>query len=142
MNHRINALLLAAVGEEGLEVSYAPRTRNVRRIFVHLHNARLNWLGGVVKHPPQVARLKGRDPHDVSALGAALDASAFAIADLLEHIGKKDQVRGFDRSPATFLAFMLAHEAHHRGQIILALRMVGKPLPRSVTEELWNWDQV
>jgi uncharacterized damage-inducible protein DinB len=139
VNHRMNLLLLEAVGEEGLTVSYAPRARNVRRIFVHLHNQRLNWLGAMVKNPPQIERLKNRDPHDIPTLKAALDQSAMAIADMLEPIAKARKLKGFDRSPVTLLGFMLAHEAHHRGQAILALRLAGKPLPREVTASIWDW---
>lgn len=142
VSHRINLQLLAAIGDENLGVSYAPRARNVRRIFVHLHNTRLNWLGAVLKNPPELARLKTRDAHDVAALSAALDASANAVGEMLRKIVKRESVRGFDRSPATFLAFMIAHEAHHRGQAILALRQAGKALPRHVLADLWDWDQI
>lgn len=142
MNHRVNLLLLEAVGQDGLTVSYAPRARNVRRIFVHLHNARLNWVGAIMKNPPEVERLKTREAHDVAALAAALDASALAVAALLAQIAKKENARAFERSPATFLGMMLAHEAHHRGQMVLALRLAGKPLPREATAGLWDWDQI
>ena len=142
MNQRVTATLLAAVGEEGLTVSYAPRARNIRRIFVHLHNARMNWVGAMLKNPPKVARLKNREPYTVAALAAALDESAAAVCALLEKVAKKEQLKEFDRSPATLLAMMIAHEAHHRGQVVLALRLAGKPLPRSVLGELWDWDSI
>jgi uncharacterized damage-inducible protein DinB len=143
VSHRINLMLLDAIGENALATSYAPRTRNIRRIFVHLHNQRLNWLGAMVKNPPQIERLKSRDPHDIPALKAALDNSANAIADLLEGIAKQRKpLNGFHRSPTTLLAFMVAHEAHHRGQVVLALRLAAKPLPRELTAALWDWDHV
>ena len=140
VNHRVNALLLDAVGEEGLEQSYAPRARNVRKVFVHMHNQRLNWLGATLKNPPKIARLKAREAHDVATLKAALEESGQAMADLVERIFRKEEVKGFDRSPATFLAFVLAHEAHHRGQVVLTLRMAGKPIPREAANALWDWD--
>jgi len=33
----------------------------------------------------------------------------------------------------------VAHEAHHRGQLILASREMGHPLPKKVTDGLWWW---
>lgn len=140
VNHRVNALLIHAVGEEGLDKSYAPRARNVRKVFVHIHNQRLNWLGAILKHPPKIARLKSREAHDVATLLAALEESGLAMADLVDRIFRKEEVKGFDRSPATFLAFALAHEAHHRGQVILTLRMAGTPIPREAVNALWDWD--
>lgn len=142
VNHRVNALLLNAVGEEGLDCSYAARARNVRKVFVHLHNQRLNWLGAILKHPPVIPKLKSREAHTVAHLKEALESSAQAMAALMERIARKGKVRGFERSPASFLAFALAHEAHHRGQVILALRLAGKPIPREALAGLWDWDTV
>jgi uncharacterized damage-inducible protein DinB len=138
-NHRVNRALLSAIGENGLEVGYSPRARNVRRIFVHLHHTRLNWLGTILKDPPQILRLKNRDRHDVAALTEALEQSGQAMADLLAKISTKEVVKGFKWSPETFLAFTIAHEAHHRGQVILALRLSGNPIPREALSALWDW---
>jgi uncharacterized damage-inducible protein DinB len=37
------------------------------------------------------------------------------------------------------LTYFVAHEAHHRGQIVMAARALGARLPDEVTEGLWQW---
>ena len=40
---------------------------------------------------------------------------------------------------AHFVAYFVAHEAHHRGQLILLARSLGRRLPDGVTNGLWQW---
>lgn len=40
------------------------------------------------------------------------------------------------------LAYMLAHEAHHRGQVCMLAHQLGFPLPSRVTSELWDWERL
>jgi hypothetical protein len=35
-----------------------------------------------------------------------------------------------------------AHEAHHRGQLIMASRQLGHPLPAPVMGKLWQWSKL
>lgn len=37
------------------------------------------------------------------------------------------------------LTYFVAHEAHHRGQIVLVARELGTRLPADVTSGLWSW---
>ena len=37
------------------------------------------------------------------------------------------------------LAYFVAHEAHHRGQIVMAARELGYRLPADVSAGLWQW---
>jgi uncharacterized damage-inducible protein DinB len=40
------------------------------------------------------------------------------------------------------LCYMLAHEAHHRGQVCMLAHQLGFPLPIAVTSGLWNWEKL
>jgi uncharacterized damage-inducible protein DinB len=39
------------------------------------------------------------------------------------------------------LAYFVAHEGHHRGQIVMLARQVGYRLPGEVTAGLWQWSK-
>lgn len=37
------------------------------------------------------------------------------------------------------LTYFVAHEAHHRGQTVMAARQLGRRLPPAVVNGLWQW---
>ena len=37
------------------------------------------------------------------------------------------------------LTYFVAHEAHHRGQIVMVARQTGHRLPVTTTAALWQW---
>ena len=37
------------------------------------------------------------------------------------------------------LAYFVAHEAHHRGQLVMIARTLGHRLPKAVVDGLWQW---
>jgi uncharacterized damage-inducible protein DinB len=41
----------------------------------------------------------------------------------------------------TTLAYFVAHEAHHRGSILLTLEQHGHMPGKEVTMGIWGWDQ-
>jgi hypothetical protein len=40
-----------------------------------------------------------------------------------------------------FVAYLIAHEAHHRGQICTLARQLGHRLPNAVTFGMWEWNK-
>jgi uncharacterized damage-inducible protein DinB len=126
----------------------APR-RTVRMIAGHLHNVRCMWiktLGSTQGIP--VPRGVDRRRTGRRQLVPALQRSSRGILQLLTLGCDRD---GSIPAPATYtwrnlpldvghvLAYFVAHEAHHRGQIVLVARALGCRLPPSVTGGLWQW---
>ncbi len=41
-----------------------------------------------------------------------------------------------------FLSYFAAHEGHHRGQLCMVARQLGRRLPREVTNGVWQWTRL
>jgi uncharacterized damage-inducible protein DinB len=141
INQKANELLLANVNEE---VWQAPtptgKGRNIAAIASHIHNVRLMWLSAADKTgklPPKLDDEK-TSREDVSE---ALRKSAAAIAKLLE-TGLADpvgKVPNFRPDVVAFIGYLIAHDAHHRGQIGMLARQLGHPIPAKAGFGLWEW---
>lgn len=107
-------------------------------IVAHIHNVRLMWLkaAGAIGIPPKL------DPATVTRQQAvqALDASCRALdAALRTALNADGRIKGFKPDVAGFFACLVAHDAHHRGQITMLARQLGHPVPQSVMFGMWEW---
>jgi len=39
-------------------------------------------------------------------------------------------------------AYIISHDAHHRGQVCLLARQLGHPLPQNAMYSMWNWEKL
>ncbi|RMG75225.1 MAG: hypothetical protein D6722_01385 [Bacteroidetes bacterium] len=140
-HQRINLYLLDGIVDEGhLQVRAKPRSRTIGTQFAHLHNVRLMWLQAA-GHPGWDELHKAGPDEAISrqALRQALTTSGEAIAGLLDHGLRTGRIKGFKPHPAAFLGYLISHESHHRGQIILQLKQAGHPLPEDIRYGIWDW---
>jgi hypothetical protein len=40
------------------------------------------------------------------------------------------------------LCYMVAHEAHHRGQVVMLAHQLGFALPYQASDGIWNWEKL
>lgn len=126
----------------------APR-RTIRAVAAHLHNVRCMWVKTLGReHGIAIpARLDHRrvTPRQ---LVAALKRSSAGIEALLElglaADGWVPPSRGYvwrnlSLDVGHVLTYFVAHEAHHRGQIVMVARQTGHRLPTATTAALWQW---
>src|SRR5258707_797657 len=149
-NNRITVGLVRQIPKAlwNAEVPGAPR-RTVRMIAAHLHNSRCSWIKILgrehgVRGPLRVDRRKVSRVQ----LAAALNRSSRGMEALLE-LGlaaggtlppSKGYVwRNLPLDVGHVLAYFVAHEAHHRGQIVMVARQLDQRLPRAAIDGLWWW---
>jgi uncharacterized damage-inducible protein DinB len=125
--------------------------RSIRTVGAHIHNSRCAWIK-TLGQPHGIAVPKSVDRYRVtrSQLVSALNRSGDGIASLLAlGIERGGQIpptpayvwRNLPLDVGHVLAYFVAHEGYHRGQIVLVARQVGHRLPDSVRNGLWQWNK-
>jgi uncharacterized damage-inducible protein DinB len=142
-NHTILVNLLRAVPKGGFEARAMDGSPSVGEMFFHLHYVRLVFVSEdapeFAKNVPEKEWFVERDRARMAAL---LDGSAKAVRDAVE--GRMRAGRPMDLHydhPILFLQHMIWHEGYHHGQIKLALKLTGNPIPNEeagpVTWRIW-----
>jgi uncharacterized damage-inducible protein DinB len=113
--------------------------RNVAAIVAHLHNVRVMWLKAAAKGskiPEQLDRTTVTPAQATKALEQSRAALGAVLKSALESDGR---IKGFRPNVAGFFGYLIAHDAHHRGQICMLARQVGHPLPQKAMFGMWEW---
>jgi len=149
-NHRVTVYLIENLPPELWTMRLPGYTRRtVRNVAAHVHNGRCMWVRHIgEKHGVKVPKMV--DPHKVTQrqLSRDLERSSKGMVDLI-HLGAD---RGGKVPPAKwqnfptdlfhFLSYFIAHEAHHRGQLIMLAKQLGFPLSREIAGGLWQWKKL
>ena len=138
-NNRINVYLVQNLPDEAWRAKLpGAKGRDIGSMVAHIHNVRLMWLkaSGVTQLPQKL------DPEVVTKQQAirALEASWQSLEDTLRPaLNGSGSIKGFKPNVVSFFAYLVAHDAHHRGQITMLARQVGHAVPQSVMFGLWEW---
>jgi uncharacterized damage-inducible protein DinB len=115
--------------------------RTIAAIVAHIHNVRLMWLKVAAKGtriPAQLDKLKVTRDQARTALAASHAAMDKLVRSALDGDGT---VKNFPPDAIAFVAYLIAHDAHHRGQICSLSRQLGHRLPTAVTFGMWEWNK-
>jgi len=141
IHNRINLYILDAIAPENLADVSPAKGRTVGELFAHLHNVRLMWLKAAA--PDLLKNLKKIEKTETrkkDLLRKALVESGRAIGSLLNNSLEADgRVKGFKPHAAAFAGYMISHESHHRGQIVLLLKQSGHRLDNKILYGMWEW---
>lgn len=139
-NNRIDVYLIENVPEEAWRAKPPNgKGRDIASMFAHMHNVRLMWLKSVDKNAALPAKLESDRCSKVDAVGALQESSAALDTVLRKALLTDGKIPGFKPDAGSFLAYLLAHDAHHRGQVCMLARQVGYPVSKSAGFGLWEW---
>ncbi len=149
-NERMNQMLIEQLDPAVWRAKPPGKTRPVAAIFTHMHNVRTKWIRLTAPHLKVPAQLNRTHCTRQQARAGLAESAARCEEMLTEALGGGGRIEKFRRDGwgapwpvgVEMLCYMLAHEAHHRGQVCMLAHQLGYPLPQKVTSGLWNWEKL
>jgi len=139
IHNNINLYLLESIDEENLSDQASSKGRSVGEQFAHMHGVRMMWLK--VADPALLEDLEKIDKQSITKayLTENLKQSSKAIEQLFEKALPDGKIKGFKPHATGFLGYLISHESHHRGQIMLALKQSGHMVSQKIQYGIWEW---
>lgn len=150
VNERMNQIVLEYLDVRAWRAQLPGcKGRTIAAIFAHVHNIRCKWLRLSAPHlkiPPRLnhARCTLKQARQAMAQSAALCSQMLAEALDQGRITKflrDGWARPWTPGAAMF-AYMMVHEAHHRGQICMLAHQLGYRLPGPASYGIWQWEKL
>ena len=145
-NERINQYLLDNLPAEAWRVDPpGGKGRDIASIAAHMHNVRVMWLKAAGGKPSLERDSKIPAQLDRARLTAAqarkgLAESHAALRKVLERsLAADGRIRSFRPDVVGFIGYLIAHDAHHRGQIAMLARQAGHPVSQKTMFGMWEW---
>jgi uncharacterized damage-inducible protein DinB len=117
----------------------ARRMRTIAALVAHMHNCGLVYLRRAVPRiavPPELDRYGVTQAAAVRALAGKRRAALAVLGPALERGGR---IGGSSHDPVSFLTYYMAHDNHHRGQILWLARLLGHPVSTETMSGMWQW---
>jgi uncharacterized damage-inducible protein DinB len=137
MNNKGTLYLLENIEKEWLSAKLAGKGRSIGEQFVHINNIRSMWINKVWKKID--LKLSKEKSVDKNELKIGLELSSQKMAETLTNLFTENAAKGYKPHPTAFFARMIAHESHHRGQIMATISRNDFKISKSVNFKLWGY---
>src|SRR5687767_4623341 len=150
VGERMNQIVLEQLDPGAWRAKWpGSKGRTIAAIFSHVHNVRRKWL----RLSAPYLELPGPLDHakcTQKQARAALSESAARCSEMLADALLRRRLETFRRdgwakpwpAGAAMLAYMISHDAHHRGQVCMLARQLGFPLPAKAAYKIWTWERL
>ncbi len=145
IHNRVNIFMINRIPNDALKTTMSTRGgRDIARQFAHMHNVRVWRLKSFAKK--RGLKLTEFDKNDSPVrkiLLKAYEQSGKAMEEYLKHcIENKGTVSNFKRGVVPMLAYYIAHEKHHHGNMLLTMKQKGFKLPDELKWGIWEWNKI
>ena len=134
----MNHLILNYIQEANLKDVNDSSSRNVGDQFAHIHNVRMMWLGKMKEAEGIDGEVDSEESQRKDHLQKTLKDSDELVRKALEG-AIKNQTQIGNMSAVRFMGYLISHESHTQGQIVLALKNSGHALPPNIGFGIWSW---
>jgi len=149
-NERMNQLLIEHLDPKAWKAKPPGKARTIAAIFTHMHNVRTKWVRLTAPHLKVPKQLNRVSCTPKQARAGLAESAARCTEMLAEALGEGGRIKKFRRDGwakpwpvgVEMLCYMLAHEAHHRGQVLMLAHQMGFPLPQKAMYGIWNWEKL
>jgi uncharacterized damage-inducible protein DinB len=152
-NERMNQMVIEHLDTDAWKAKPPNNVRTIGAIFTHMHNMRCKWIRLTAPHlkiPTQLNRAHCTPQQVRAGLAESAARCAEMLAEAFDDSKGARRVEKFQRDGwarpwpvgPEMLCYMVAHEAHHRGQVCMLAHQLGFPLPVAVMAGIWNWEKL
>jgi uncharacterized damage-inducible protein DinB len=156
VNERMNQIMLEHLDPAAWRAKLpGSKGRTIAATFAHVHNVRRKWLRLSAPHLKLPAPLAHASCTQKQVRAALAESGARCSEMLAEALagtesGAQRRVKTFLRdgwakpwpAGAAMAAYMISHDAHHRGQVGMLAHQLGFPLPSKAAAGIWVWEKL
>jgi uncharacterized damage-inducible protein DinB len=150
VNERMNQIILEHLDPAAWRAQLpGTKGRTIAAIFSHVHNIRRKWIRLSAPHlelPAQLDRARCTQKQTADALlesaARCSDMLSEALSGAPGHIFHRDGWSKPWPAGAAMQAYMMTHDAHHRGQVCMLAHQLGFPLSAKVISDMWGWEKL